>query len=394
MGIIWKSPNTIVGSVARGNNYYERPGIVNDIWNDLEKGNYILIAAPRRVGKTSVMTHMIENQREGYKLVFENVQGNKSETEFYKTLYRLILKCLTKSKQAKKWVEGYLKTKTITEASLEGNFKISNLELDYLNEINDIIPQIDTDGEIIVLLIDELPEVLFNLHKKGKAEEAMSILKNLRRWRQDIQFQKLRFVLAGSIGIHYVVNAIEGRTSDLNDLKSVYCNPLEPHETDSYFDWATKNATVQYSEPLRRYLLDKIQYYVPYFFNIMLDAIDNNARRSGNPNITEQDIDTAFNSVIKKNDHFADWKRRLKDYMPREDFEFVNELLTHIAHKGDISVQDIYDKAIRHDKSTDFMDFIFNLEHDGYVTEHEQKYTFISPFLKEFWKQNNPIYNG
>jgi hypothetical protein len=337
---------------------------------------------------------MVENSKEGYKLIFENVQGNKSETEFYKTLYRLILSCLTKGKQAKKWIEGYLKTKSITEVSLEGTFKISNHELNYLNEINDIIPQIDNEGETIVLLIDELPEVLFNLHKKGKAEEAMSILKNLRRWRQDIQFQKLRFVLAGSIGIHYVVNAIEGRTSDLNDLKPVYCNPIEPHETNDYFDWATKNATVQYDEPLRNYFLDKIQYYVPYFFNIMLDEIDSKARKSNNPIVTEQDIDTAFYAVIKNNDHFVDWKRRLKDYMPGDDFEFVNELLTHIAHKGNIYVQEIYDKAQRHNKSTDYMDFIFNLEHDGYITKKEHQYIFISPFLKEFWKQNNPIYNG
>jgi len=394
METIWKSPITIIGSVARGNNYYERPQIVNDIWNDLEKGNYILIAAPRRVGKTSVMTHMIENPKEGYKLVFENVQGNKSETEFYKALYRLILSCLTKSNQAKRWVVDYLKTKSITEASIDGNIKISNRELDYLNEINEVIPLIEKDGETIVLFIDELPEVLFNLHKKGKAEEAMSILKNLRRWRQDIQFQKLRFVLAGSIGIHYVVNAIEGRTSDINDLKPVYCNPIEPHETNDYFDWATKNATVQYDEPLRKYFLDKIQYYVPYFFNIMLDEIDSKARKSNNPIITEQDIDTAFYAVIKNNDHFADWKRRLKDYMPGDDFEFVNELLTHIAHKGNISVQEIYDKAQKYDKSTDYMDFIINLEHDGYITEQDRKYTFISPFLKEFWFKNNPIYNG
>lgn len=390
----WKSPNTIIGSVARGHYYYERPEIVNEIWSELEKGNYVLIAAPRRVGKTSVMSHITETNKEGYKQIFNNVQGIKSEHEFYEVLYRLILKSLTKSNQAKKWLEMYLKSKSITEIDLNGGVKFSNSEINYIKEIDDIIPKIEKDGEIIVLLIDELPEVLFNLHKKEKTEEAMGILKNLRRWRQGVEFQKLRFVLAGSIGIHYVVNAIEGRTSDLNDLKTVYCNPLEPNETDSYFDWATKNATVQYSEPLRRYLLDKIHYYVPYFFNIMLDAMDSNARKSSNPNVTEQDIDNAFNSVIKNNDHFADWKRRLKDYMPKGDFEFVNELLTHIAHRGDISIQDIYDKAQRHDKASDYMDFIFDLEHDGYISEQEQKYTFISPFLKEFWKQNNPIYNG
>jgi len=393
MKTAWKSPNTIIGSVARGQYYYERTEIVNDIWIELEKGNYILIAAPRRVGKTSVMNHITETSRDGFKQIFNNVQGVKSENEFYEILYRLILSCLTKSIQAKKWFGNYIKSKTITEIDINGGVKFSNTEIDYLKEINDIIPKIEQDGEIVVLLIDELPEVLFNLNKKGKTEEAMSILKNLRRWRQGFEFQKLRFVLAGSIGIHYVVSAIEGRTSDLNDLKTVYCNPLELNETNYYFDWATKNATIQYSEQLRKYLLDKILYFVPYFFNIMFDEIDNNARRAGNTTITEYDIDVAFNSVIRKNDHFADWKKRLKNYMPKEDFEFVNDILTHIAHKGDISIQDIYNKAQKHNKSLDYMDFIFDLRHDGYISENEQKYTFISPFLKEFWKQNNPIYN-
>ena len=274
MKTAWKSPNTIIGSVARGQYYYERTEIVNDIWIELEKGNYILIAAPRRVGKTSVMNHITETSRDGFKQIFNNVQGVKSENEFYEILYRLILSCLTKSIQAKKWFGNYIKSKTITEIDINGGVKFSNTEIDYLKEINDIIPKIEQDGEIVVLLIDELPEVLFNLNKKGKTEEAMSILKNLRRWRQGFEFQKLRFVLAGSIGIHYVVSAIEGRTSDLNDLKTVYCNPLELNETNYYFDWATKNATIQYSEQLRKYLLDKILYFVPYFFNIMFDEID------------------------------------------------------------------------------------------------------------------------
>jgi len=199
--------------------------------------------------------------------------------------------------------------------------------------------------------------------------------------------------LAGSIGIHYVVNAIEGRTSDLNDLIKVHCKPLEMDKTSSYIDWATKNATVQYNDELRGYLLNKIQYFVPYFFNIMLDEIDKKAMKIDNPEITNDSIDIAFDLVIKNNDHFADWKKRLYDYLPIEDFSFVNEVLTHIAHKDEISTQVIYDKALKHNKSLNYMDFISDLEQDGYLIEQNQKYIFISPFLKKFWKRNNPIYN-
>ncbi len=128
----------------------------------------------------------------------------------------------------------------------------------------------------------------------------------------------------------------------------------------------------------------------------MLEAIDHNARRKNNSTIAEIDIDEAFLTVEKNNEHFADWKNRLKDYMPNKDFDFVNEVLTHIAHLGSISIQSIYNKATTHGEATDYMDLINDLEQDGYLVEDpngSQNYVFISPFLKAFWKRNNPIYN-
>ena len=62
------------------------------------------------------------------------------------------------------------------------------------------------------MFIDELPEVLHSLNKKNKKEDAIVILKNLRRWRQEDQFKNFRIVLAGSVGIHHVIKLIEGRT--------------------------------------------------------------------------------------------------------------------------------------------------------------------------------------
>jgi uncharacterized protein len=40
------------------------------------------------------------------------------------------------------------------------------------------------------------------------------------------------------------------------------------------------------------------------------------------------------------------------------------------------------------------MALIQGLEHDGYITEQKEQYVFISPFLKAFWKNDNPIYDG
>lgn len=390
----WIEPKIIIGKDATGKYYYRREEIEDEIWTEIRKGNNVLIAAPRRVGKTSVMKYLIENNENGYTLIFRNVQGIDTEKEFYKTIYDLIIKCLSRFKSNKKLIENYFKQKKITEISWSGGITIEESEIDYLNEINNLIPELDVDGETIVLLIDELPEVLHNLHKKGKNDIAKSIIKNLRQWRQEKGYEKLQFVLAGSVGIHYVVNLIDGRTSDINDLNKIYYQPLNENEVNAYIDWATTDASVKYSDELKQYLRTKIQYFVPYFINLMLDEINNVAVRKNDILISEADIDIAFENIIKNNDYFSDWKKRLSDYLPKEDFKFVNEILKHIAHRNQITIQEIYNKAEIFDKTEDYMSFVRDLTQDGYIVENDNKYIFISPFLKEFWKLDNPIYNG
>ncbi len=390
----WKSPEIIIGSAAIGNYYYHRTETEQEVWNELDKGNYVLLIAPRRVGKTSIMKSIASQGRPNYLLVFNNVQGIRSENDFYKTLYGLVLSCLDKGKQIKEWFSNYLKNRTISEIDMSGSFKIEKEQINYLDEINRLMHELNKKNtETIVLLIDEIPELLHYLNKNGKKDEASSIIKNLRQWRQNQEFNKLRFVLAGSIGIHYVVNAIEGRSADLNDLCIINCPPLEGNETDEYINWATRNATVKYNNALKIHLRERIQYFVPYFLNLMFDEINNAARKRKNEVITTQHIDEAFEAVIQKNKHFADWKKRLVDYMPKADFDFVNEILIHIAHNGTISIQEIYNKATKYNKTIDYMDFVNELVQDGYIKATDQSYQFLSPFLKTFWKSNNPIYH-
>jgi len=396
METTWISPKIIVGKEATGEFYFRRIGIENEIWSELTKGNNVLIAAPRRVGKTSIMKYITsENNNPDFKLIFKNVQGINEEIDFYKVIYELIISCLEGLKGWKNKLKDYYSKVGIAEISFSGSVKFETKEFDYLKALNDLIPQFEPDGETIVLLIDELPEVLHNLYKNGKKQDAHNILKNLRHWRQEPKFEKIRFVLAGSIGIHYIINLINGRPADINDLKTIHYLPLDDNEFDAYINTVTAGATISYLPKLKKYIKTKINYLVPYFVNLLIDEIDKTCRSKNQRKISTKDIDEAMTKVIKENHQFSDWKVRLSGYMPKADFDFVNDILIHIAHKDEISIQGIYDKAQKHTKTDVYMDFINDLEQDGYITKREDgKYIFISPFLKEFWKNNNPIYNG
>lgn len=393
----WKSPKLIIGNVATGNFYYPRKNIVQDIWIELEKGNSLLLAAPRRVGKTSIMRAIENEPKEGFVVKFEIIQGVQSKEEFYGILFKLVYSCLSRFKKATTDVKQFLLKHKISEFDIINvKGKIDKNELNYFDEINKVFKQLENESEKIVLLLDELPEVLHNLHKSGKSDDAKEILDQLRVWRLG-NYKNIQFVVAGSIGIHYVVKAIDGRTSDLNDLNKVNCEPLQKEEAIDFIKWATEEATIKYSEEQITYLLRKIQhYYTPYFINLMLDKIDKNTRRKNSPIIDITDVGIALEQITKENKHFEDWRNRPVNYMPEDDFNFVNTVLSHITHKDFISIQKIYDIAQKYDKTRDYMSLISELEEDGYLVESEannKEYVFISPFLKLFWLNNNPIYN-
>ena len=75
----WINPKIIIGPAAVGDYYFNRPQIVSKIWEEVLKGSHVLLAATRRVGKSSVMEYMVEYCPEDVKYIFRNIQAIKSE---------------------------------------------------------------------------------------------------------------------------------------------------------------------------------------------------------------------------------------------------------------------------------------------------------------------------
>jgi DNA segregation ATPase FtsK/SpoIIIE-like protein len=180
-----------------------------------------------------------------------------------------------------------------------------------------------------------------------------------------------------------LLKSITGRITDTNDFAKVDFEALTLNEADLYISWATDNrASVQYTPELKSALLLRIRFYLPYFINLMLDEINKEARGKSNSAITELDLDNAFNRIIKDSDYFKEWKNRLFDYMSKHEADFMNEILAATAHKGSITIKGLHNIALKHDKESTYMDFVDDLEKDGYIVEHDTIYTFVSPFWR------------
>jgi len=392
----WISPNTITGDAATEERYLRRDHINEYFWREVRKGNHILFVAPRRVGKTSIMKDLAEHCPEGFACIYQNIEGVKSRDEFYQRLFELILQCIDRSLvgSAKAFVVHCMKKYSIKEISKSG-IKIESNEIDYEKEIRNLIPKLKEAEVHTVIFLDEFAEVINKLKKQGKEQDAVDILHTLREIRSDDDFEHFTLVFAGSIGLEYVVSTID-RPKLINDLHPVVTGALTDEEADRLIRQLTHGASIQLNPDIIRHIKDSIHHLLPYYLQLVLEEIDLVAHEAVQPQVTEEMVKTAFTRILNKNKNFDDWLERLKDYQP-EYFSFMNDILKHTAHKNKITIQEVFDKAndIKFGRSEDYMDFVEQLLHDGYLVEVERHvYGFISPFLHQFWLKKYPIYHA
>lgn len=388
----WVHPDTITGDAATEGRYLRRDYINEAFWREVRKGNHILFVAPRRVGKTSVMKDLAASCPEGFVCIYEDIEDIKSRNEFYKRLFELILHCVHRSKlkEAKAFIDRCIKKYSIKEISKSG-IKIDSKEIDYESEIRNLIPDLKHAKVHAVIFLDEFAEVIHKLKKSGFQQDAIDILHTLRSIRSDDDFEHFTIVYAGSVGLEFVIKIID-RPKLINDLHPIKLHALTGEEASLLVGQLTKGATIRISAEVLDCLKKRVGYLLPYYLQLMIEAIDEIAFAGRDPEVTFETVDRAFQAVLQEKKNFEDWLERLRGYQS-DHFPFINEILKHAAHKGSITVQEVYNMASEYGRTDDYMDFVEELLHDGYLAESDMHvYKFISPFLQQFWIQKFPIY--
>lgn len=84
-------PELVIGSVPRGEDYYNQRHLIADLWRRLERDN-VLLVAPRRFGKMAVMYRLLDNPEERYHPLYTNVEDINSAGDFMVGLLALFLR--------------------------------------------------------------------------------------------------------------------------------------------------------------------------------------------------------------------------------------------------------------------------------------------------------------
>lgn len=387
----WKRPNTITGPVAQGKKYFRREDIEDKIWHEVSQGNSVLFLAPRRVGKSSIVSYIAENPLESFICKYEVIQAEDTIQGFFKRLIAMIRDSLSAIGKSKEWFLTWWDSWTIKTLGKD-KVEIGHKEIDYRNIFFDLLDKLKESKLKVVLFLDEFPDVVLNIFEKEGEGNAKQLLADIRTLCHEDKFKStFVLVLLGSVGLSHIVKKVTGRNDKINQLHTKYLPPLTEDQSMTFLNFLLEGATMQLSEETKEFLLNKIGNYIPYYIQLLIEECDEILYNENRPELTKKDVVQGYNNLLKKNVKFEDWDSRLSEYF-NEIYPFLHNVLSKCADQNKIAKQEIYDIAVKHKMELQWKASIDDiLIADGYIHEVQSSFYFVSPLLRDWWKSRHPI---
>jgi hypothetical protein len=383
-----------VGAPVEGCYFLNRVKEIEKVLDALEHDS-ILLVAPRRYGKTSLMKKvMSEVENNGNIGIYLEVEYLDSPHEFIKLLVdEFINKISDKSVKNNLMIKiskmiGAIKGNIEEVGVWEFKLKLKENLLDNWAEKGNIILErfIEEFDKNIYIFVDEVPDFIKNIQKCKGDKEALKFLKWLRSVRQ--KYNKIKFVFTGSISFDKIVDSL-GESSSINDLRRIKIDgftkkdakeliKLHFNEKGFYNDYIAENILKCVGEP-----------YIPYFISLMVNIIDEVIDKELNPD----DVENLYNSKVlgsRGREYFKHYKERLKIY-GEEYYPIAKEILENVAKYDKYPIDiayGIFRERFGEDEDK-FWSLICELENDFYIETRDEdgrKYLrFYSKMLKDWW---------
>lgn len=389
----------VIGQVVCGEEFWNRKRELADIWRALETSS-VLLTAPRRFGKTSIMQRLVDSPKNGWNAFYLDTEGIMGPQDFLIE----IIAVLAHDKAFKLFLGkagifwGGLLNR-IDEIGVS-EFKISlrqELAQEWQEKGRQFIGLLKELQTRTILILDELPILIDNIAKKHSNNTAMDFLSWLRSLRQmpDLR-EKVRWVTGGSIGIEKVLQHIGFGTNVINDLERIHIREFGNKEAKDFIEAILRSnlETSESSKDVIGKFLEVIGIPIPYFIQILVRESLNEMEHLGKKVLSQEIIEQAYEQRVLASynrTYFEYYYERLRHYYDDETQKVAKELLTEVARSSRLTKKQLWNKyqALTKDKGDkdSFSYLLSDLENDFYLKSDSNRdiFSFATKVLRDWW---------
>ena len=154
----------------------------------------------------------------------------------------------------------------------------------------------------LILILDELPIMLWDWYKSKRYNEAIELLDILRERRQELEQKGLRFIYCGSIGIKVILQTLREELDytgePTNDMTEYNLKPFSIDESkflmECYILSGYEIDNEEKNELLEKihYLCNGLPFYIANLFIIIQNEFDNK--------ITSESINESYDLILNE----------------------------------------------------------------------------------------------
>ena len=406
-----ETPDFYAGSPIDADDLRFRDEFLAELWETI--GNsHVLLTAPRRTGKTSVMDHLHRKPMAGYTVVSVNVQDLSHPAD----MIQLILDAFHDEHPkffsnvlAKGWDLLNTALGRVGEVGA-GGFKVVLRESDdqwnsrWRQHGEDFLKQVRSHAGRVLLIIDELPDMLLNIHRKD-AELLRDFLSWWRTQRQSPapKQDNVRWLVGGSVNLSGTLDQF-GMVDLINDMVDVPLPTLTPKDVAQFLSEMLGGRKVDYEKSLPKLLIERLGRPIPLFLQMITQDLYRLWKRlPKRRQLTNADLEKVFHDFIKSSaaqDKLQHYYSRIQRYYVAQQQDAAYKLLSQLSlSQAGLQRRTLFQEYQRvltdagtklpgHQQKQLFNQLLRDLENDFYVVEiSDELYDFASGVMKAWWRK-------
>lgn len=400
-------PEFYTGTPVDSSDLMFRDAFLAELWETL-RTRHVLLTAPRRTGKTSVMDHLRDFPQHGFTVIYQNVQDLTHPADFFQAL----LDTLHDQHPAdvQRLASGWqLLTKAlgkVAEVDVAG-FKVVLRESDpdwknnWRQHGDAFLAHRKLEAPVL-LIVDELPDMLFNLNRESPAllREFLAWFRAQRQNPHPSQ-DRARWLIGGSVNLSGTLDSL-GLVDLINDLDDVPLPVFADEQVIEFVQRMLGGRGVEFDATVPERLRAHLGRPIPLFMQMATQELYRSWKKAPRK-LTPVDVDQVFAQLVistAARDKLQHYYSRIAKYYEEPRLSAAHVLLGQIslssAGLSRTALSQEFERHLAqagqtvpaHERKRLFNQLLRDLENDFYISEiADQQYDFASGVLKAWWKK-------
>ena len=402
-------PEFYVGSPVEPVDLRFRDEFVAELWQSLRTG-HVVLTAPRRTGKTSVMDHLRDHPVNEFQVVSINVQDLTHPADFFQVLLDAFHDAhpdFLRDQLAAGWELVGAAFDRVDSVGA-GGFKLAlrgsdpDWRKNWRRHGDTFLAQARATGVPILFIIDEFPDMLLNLSRDDEVllREFLAWLRSQRQ-KPSPSRDTIRWLVGGSVNLTGTLDAL-GMVDLINDLEDVSLPTLTDEDIQTFVADMLSGRSVPFDDDVPQRLVARLGRPIPYFMQIATQNLYRLWKREQR-GIAATDVDAVFDEMVvgsAARTQLQHYHSRIRQYYAEPAQSIAHALLGQIsASESGLTRATLMQETERalaglgvglpeHERRQLFNRLMLDLENDFYIAEGEGGlYDFASGVLKSWWRK-------